>query len=72
MRIFLIAVWAFGFGFIGAILCGIAAGILEAVNVTMKEGTLCGIPFSDCGWIFLVAGLFLGIYGKLPGTKKNK
>ena len=72
MRTCFIVLWAFGFGMLGGALSGIVSALLERAHVQMQQGTLYGIPYGYIGWAFILTGAFLGIYEKLPGTKRKK
>ena len=73
MRTCYIVLWAFGFGAGASILWGFADGILiRTGTMQLQQVAPVGTPFHVTVWACTIVGAFLGIYEKLPGTKRPK
>jgi hypothetical protein len=78
-RIIFIAVWAVTFFFGSAVLLGFAPGLLFTVFAAQPSGgridermtTIAGISWALVPMIVGPIGLLLGIFGKLPGTRRQ-
>ena len=69
-RLFMIAVWTTAFMLFGAVLFAIAYQFSHDDDRTpIDEQQIVGIPMMVFPWVFLLTGLLLGIFGKLPGTR---
>jgi len=70
IRLFLIVAWTLAFTVFGGVLLGIASALIYHDHIPMSERSFVGIPADGFGYAFALLGLLLGIYGKLPGTRK--
>jgi uncharacterized BrkB/YihY/UPF0761 family membrane protein len=69
IRLFMIAVWTLAFMLLGAFIFGIAYVFSHDDQTPVSEQRIVGIPIMVFPWVFLLTGLLLGIFGKLPGTR---
>jgi len=69
-RLFMIAVWSVAFMLFGVVLFAIAYDFSHQDDRTpIDDRQILGIPMIAFSWVFLLTGLLLGIFGKLPGTR---
>jgi hypothetical protein len=55
-----------------AALLGLVKGLLQRAGIQMPHGMFFGIPDDYIFCAFFFTGVFLGVYEKLPGTKRKK
>jgi phage terminase large subunit-like protein len=65
----MIAAWSTAFMLFGAFAFGIAYAFSHDDWPPVSEQQIFGIPILVFPWVFFLAGLLLGIFEKLPGTR---